>query len=77
MSKRLTREEIKLAARFLVEYIELQSRGASEIEMTAWRARVEEAFPPAEYHEALMVTIEEILRAKGYTDLERMLKEAA
>ena len=76
MSKRLTREEIKLAARFLVEYIELQSRGASEIEMTAWRARVEEAFPSAEYQEIFMATIADILRAKGY-DLERILGVAA
>ncbi|HHY45744.1 MAG TPA: hypothetical protein GX506_00390 [Firmicutes bacterium] len=77
MSKRLTREEIRLVARLLVEYLELQARGASEDEIEEWRARVKQAFPAEEAREAFTATIEEILRAKGYTDLERILGVAA
>ncbi|HHV61124.1 MAG TPA: hypothetical protein GXX51_00560 [Firmicutes bacterium] len=75
--KRLSREEIRLAAQFLFELLELQARGASGKELESWRARVLKAFPPAEHREEFIVTVREILRAKGYEDLERILGVAA
>lgn len=76
MSNRLTREEIRLAARFVFELLELQARRASEEELEEWRERVKKAFPPAEYRETFIVTVGEILRAKGI-DSERILEVAA
>lgn len=76
MSNRLTREEVRMAARFVIELLELQARGAPDEEIEEWRARVLNAFPPAEYQEIFMATIADILRAKGY-DLERILEAAA
>lgn len=72
---KLTREDKLLAARFLFELLELQGRGASEEEINAWRARVEQVFP-GEHRESFIVTVGEILRAKG-ADLERILGVAA
>lgn len=65
MSRRLTREEIRLAARFVFELLELQRRKAPDIEIENWRSRVERAFPPVEWREGFSVTIGEVMQAKG------------
>lgn len=75
MGRHLTRQEIRLAARFLVEFMELQARGAPESELEAWRSRVAKTFP-GERREEFVVTVRELLEAKG-TDLRRILGVAA
>lgn len=74
--KYLTREQKRLAARFIFELLELQARGGTDEELESWRARVLKAFPPGEHREEFIVTIGEIMRSKG-VDLERMLGVAA